>query len=98
MVLRIAIVVAQHRDAELAAAALTHQLIDLDDGLDCWIVEGIDVGGTEFPGIGGKDATQRQQNAQYAGCTHGRLLEDNLLRKQNAEITQKLQSEHIPFG
>lgn len=67
VVLRIAVVVTEHGDAELAAAALAHLLVDLDDGLDRWIVQGIDVGGTEFPGFCRNGCTECQQQAQYAG-------------------------------
>jgi hypothetical protein len=42
VVFRIAIVIAQHRDAELAAAAFAHQLVDMDDALHRRIVEWID--------------------------------------------------------
>src|SRR5262245_4650848 len=70
MVLRIAIVVAQHRHAELAAAALSHQLVDLDDGLDRRIVQWIDVGGTEFPGIGPPGCTECEQQDHYMGCQY----------------------------
>src|SRR4029450_11245487 len=67
VILRIAIVVAQHRDAELAAAALAHQLVDLHDGLDRRVIGGDNVWGSQIPGR----APERLQTSPATGPVRG---------------------------